>query len=309
MRLARRSGPARLAAWLLVVASSAAAVGCGSARPPPPQAPALSVPNDAVPPDLDLVIRVDLAKVRSALGPEGLATLRRGAANAAGTETDSDFFTRALEHADIACLALRPELVPGEADNVLVLAGHFRDLDVEPSLRRAGWASPLDLGGAVWRYERAGKVSRSGAVRVYQFGDEGLVFVSPAEVDSVEAVLEHGMAPNSLKPEARGVLAFAARLRALRGGFGARYPAVGHVLADALRIEGNVDSTANGLLLELSIEFGNNEVAREAEDDLERIRAALAGGEGKMATVAASAKLEAVGTFVVVRVPLDRGIL
>ncbi len=301
--------PRPLAVGLAVACLGVGLAGCSASRPPPPRAPALSAPNDAVPPDLDLVIRVDLAKVRAALGPEGIAALRRGAASAAGAETGSDFFVRALEHADVACLALRPELVPGEADNVLVLGGHFHELDVEASLRKDGWSAPLDLGGAVFRYERPGKVSRSSALRAYEFGDEGLVFASPAEVDSVEAVLEHGLAPNPLKPEARGVLAFAARLRALRGGFGARYPSVARALGDARRVEGVVDSTASGLRLEVSLEFGSNDQAIAALGELERIRAALAQGEGKMATVATSAKLEAVGAFVIVRVPLERGIL
>lgn len=304
-----RSGPYRLAMGLAAASLGVALLGCAASRPPPPSAPLLSTPNDAIPPDLDLVIRVDLAKVRAALGPEGLAGLRRGAASAAGAETGSDIFVRALEHADVVFLALRPELVPGEADNVLVLNGHFHDLDLEMALRKDGWSSPLDLGGAVFRYERPGKVTRSGALRAYEFGDEALVFVSPAEVDSVEAVLEHGMAPNALKPEARGVLAFAARLRALRGGFGARYPSVARALEDARRVEGIVDSAADGLALELSVEFGSNDGALAALGELERIRAALAASEGKMATVAASAKLEAVGTFVIVRVPLARGIL
>jgi len=309
MRRAVPGVPRGFATGLAVACLAAGLGGCAATRPPPPSAPALSTPNDAIPPDLDLVIRVDLAKVRAALGPEGIAALRRGAASAAGAETGSDFFVRALEHADVACLALRPELVPGEADNVLVLSGHFHELDVEQSLRKDGWSSPLDLGGAVFRYERPGKVSRSGALRAYEFADEGLVLVSPAEVDSVEAVLEHGLAPNPLKPEARGVLAFAARLRALRGGFGARYPAVARALDDARRVEGIVDATANGLGLEVSLEFGSNDEAIAALGELERIRAALAKGEGKMATVATSAKLEAVGTFVIARVPLERGIL
>src|SRR5262249_57714767 len=113
MRRGVRGASRRFAAGLAVACLGALA-GCAASRPPPPRAPALSTPNDAIPPDLDLVIRVDLAKVRAALGPEGIAVLRRGAASAAGAETGSDFFVRALEHADVACLALRPELVPGE---------------------------------------------------------------------------------------------------------------------------------------------------------------------------------------------------
>jgi hypothetical protein len=309
MTLFTRGGPRSFGLLLSTGVALWALGGCAASRLPPPHAPALATPGDAVPPDLDLVIRVDLAKVRAALGPEGLAALRREASSAVAAETESQLVMQALERTDVVCLALRPELIPGEADNVLVLSGHFAGLDVERSLRRAGWSAPIDLGGAVWRYDRSGRASRSAPVRAYVFGDDGLVFVSAAEIDSMEQVLEHGMAPNPMKPKARGVLAFAARFRVLRGGLSARYPFLAGTIGDAAGVEGSVDSTEAGLGLEIALELPSDERATSALADLERVQQVLGATDGKLATMAHAAKLEAVGRYVVLHVPIDRGIL
>jgi hypothetical protein len=297
--LASRGGRAATVALL------ALSVSCAGSRAAPPRAPALSAPLDAVPPDLDLVVRVDLAKVRSALGPAGLASLRHGA-DALG-ETRQALVERALEASDTVVLALRPELIPHETDNVLVLSGHFTGLGVDRALRQSGWSAPVDLGGDVRRFDRPERVSRGTPARVYAFGDERLVFVSTAEIDSVEAVLERGRAPSSVKPQSRGVLAFAARLRTLGAGLAASYPEFADAVGPALAVQGVVDSTATGLGLEVALELPTEAEATRTSDALGRIRQALLTTEGKMAPMAQNANVQAVGRFAVVRVALERG--
>jgi hypothetical protein len=292
---------------LLVLLSSP--LSCAASRPAPPRAPVLATSTDAVPPDLDLVVRVDLAKVRAALGPAGLALVRRGAAGTLAADAETALVANAIEHSDTAVLAVRPELIPGEADNVLVLVGHFAGLGVEQALRQSGWSNATDLGGDVRRFERKGKVSRAGAARVYAFRDEALVFVSPAEVDSVEAVIERGMAPNPLRPKATGVLAFAARLRALRLGLGSQYPSLAHALGDAAGVAGNVESTGTGLAVELAFELPSEAAAGQSAADLARVQEVVASTEGKLATMAHDTKIEAVGRYVVLHLALERGIL
>ena len=78
----------RLAARLLAPALGAAlALGCaGSRPPPPPPKPPLVEAKGALPPDLDLVVRIDLARVRSALGPAVVADLRRAAQASSGLQ-------------------------------------------------------------------------------------------------------------------------------------------------------------------------------------------------------------------------------
>ena len=291
-----------------LVVAALLAPGCTSSRLPPPRAPSLSTPADALPPDLDLVFRVDVEKVRAALGASGLELMRRGTGilpNDAGTA----FVADALARTRTAWLAVRPELVPGEPDNVLVLAGRFDGLSLERALASEGWSPATDLGGDVRRYDRRAKVGRAAPARLYAFRNEQLVFVSTAEIDSVAAVLEHGLPPTRLVPREQGVVAFAARLRALRYGLGQRYPSLARSLGDASGFEGTLDATVDGLTLEVSFELSNEVSAQQSADALGQVRDALAGAEGKLATVAQGARAEAVGRYVVVRVPLPRGLL
>ena len=298
------AAPARAGALLVGMLLSLGAA-CGGSRPAPPRAPALATPVDAVPPDLDLVLRVDLAKVRAALGPQGVASLRGEAADAVA-ETREELVERVLEASDTAILAL---LLPHETDNVLVLAGHFSALCVDRALRASGCSAPVDLGGDVRRFDRGGKLSRSSPARVYAFANERLVFVSAAEIDSVEAVLERQRAPSSLKPQARGVLAFAASLRTLGTTLVDRYPELADAIGPADAVQGVLDSTATGLGLEVALELPSEASAERTSAALGRIRQALAGAAGKMAAMAQSANIQAVGRFAVVRVAFERGML
>jgi hypothetical protein len=282
-------------------------VGCAS-RPPPPAAPSLTTPADALPADLDFVVRVDLAKVRAALGPAGTELMRRGT-GALPSDPGTALVTKALERTTTAYLALRPELVPGEADNVLVLAGSFEGLELERALTSAGFSSPVDLGGDVRRFDRRGRVGRAAPARIYAFRDEQLVFVSAAEVDSVEAVLEHGARPSPLRPREQGVLAFAARLRALRYGLAQRYPSLARSIGDAAGLEGTVSASPEGLLLDMSLELPSEAAAQESAEALGQVQEALSAADGRVGALARGAHTEAVGRYVVVRLALTRGLL
>ncbi|HWP09184.1 MAG TPA: hypothetical protein VNN72_25750 [Polyangiaceae bacterium] len=284
-----------------------AAAGC-AAPPPPPRAPSITTPADALPGDLDLVVRVDLEKVRAALGPAGAELMRRGT-GALPSDPGTELVARALERTSVAFLALRPELVPGEADNVLVLSGRFADLGLDQALASAGFASPVDLGADVRRFDRKTKVGRAAPARIYVFRNEQLVFVSAAELDSVEAVLERGMRPSPLRPREQGVLAFAARLRALRYGIAQRYPSIARAVGDAAGVEGSIDATPEGLGLDLSLELPSELDAQASAEALGRVKEALEGADGKLGALAKGARAEAVGRYVVVRLALVRGLL
>jgi hypothetical protein len=295
-----------LGVTLCALVCAAASSSCAASRAPPPRAPVISVPADAVPSDLDLVVRVDLGKVRAALGPEGVAALRRNGGGALGGAPE-ELVNRALDATDTALVALRPELLPGETDNVLVLSGHFRELGVEGTLRKTGWSAPVDLGGDVRRFDRSAKVSRGAPARVYAFADERLVFVSEAEIDSVEAVLEHGMASSPLRPQSRGVLAFAARLRTLGFTLVDRYPELADAVGPAEAVQGTIDATPTGLGLEIALELPSEGGATRTSEALDGIRRALTTDEGKLGAMAKNANVQAVGRFAVVRVGVDRG--
>ena len=117
------------------------------------------------------------------------------------------------------------------------------------------------------------------------------------------------VAPSSLKPQSRGVLAFAARLRTLGTTLVDRYPEFADAIGPAEAVQGVVDSTATGLGLEVALELPSEASAERTSAALGRIQQALAATAGKMAAMAHNANIQAVGRFAVVRVALERGML
>jgi hypothetical protein len=293
-------------AWVL--AATLAVAGCTASRPPPPRAPALVAAVDALPPDLDLVVRVDLAKVRAALGPHGMELIRRGTGTLPDDATAA-LVASAFERTTTAYLALRPELVPGDPDNVLVLEGHFNGLEIDRTLVSSGWSSPVDLGGDVRRFDRKTRVGRSAPARLYVFRDEELVFVSTAEIDSVEAVLEHSHPASRLHPREQGVVAFAARARAFRYGLDRRFPSLARAVGDTRGVEGLVDASPEGLSVEISFELPDETLAEQSAGALAEVGRTLAGTSGTLGKIAETARTEAVGRYVVVRLAVNRGLL
>ena len=69
---------ARLACVALLLA------GCAARRAAPPPAPSVEDPAGIVPPDLDLVLRLDLGRLRDALGQGALDELTRRAVRPGG---------------------------------------------------------------------------------------------------------------------------------------------------------------------------------------------------------------------------------
>ena len=299
----------RLGTALAVVAALGVA-GCAADRGigRPPRAPQMVAPNDAIPADLDIVIRVDLARVRAGLGPEAVRALRKNAALENAAEPTDAWVSDAIERADTALLALRPEFGSEGPDNVLVLNGNFEGLWPLTGAPE-GWQTPLDLGGNVRRFDRKRLGVRSSPARFYAFGKEQLVILSAAEIDSVELVLEQGRPPNTLKPKASGLLSFQARLRDARRLLGRRFPILGRLLGDAVSAAGTVDIGADTLVTDLGLELLDPGQASAAATVLDELAKSLAGVEGRIGLVARNAKVEAAGRFVAVRVSLDRASL
>lgn len=280
-----------------------AGAGCASELPPPPRAPQLSLPGDALPADLDCVVRVDLLRVRSALGPAALAGLRREAATTSKDLSEA-WIAEAIERSDVALVAFRPELAGSGVDNVIVLRGRFEG--VKPPVGADGWAPAVDLGGDVRRFDRSGTLPRSSPARLYAFRDEQLVFVSTAEIDAVEAVLEGGRAPSSVQPPARGVLAFAARLRGVRQAVGQRFPILASALGDARAVTGSLEIRGDELAGEVALELESDEQATQAAELARSMAAVLGAGDSRWAAPARATTLESAGHFAVLRSSLSR---
>jgi hypothetical protein len=277
---------------------------CGPKPIPPPDtpAPALARPVDAIPADLDVVVRVDLARMRRALGPGAVAALRDRAAGAEGA--DRRLLEQALAAADTVWIAFRPGLAPDKTDQVVVLRGNFEKLDPRSHDAEPAWQLPIDLGGG-WRlYRRPKPSTRAAPARIYLRVDDLLVFVSSAEIDSAERSIEARVRDDDLEPPEKGAVSVAARLKPLSRTLLERSPAAARLLARGQRLTASADLDADGLRAEIELSFDTEEDARDVADAAGLLVAALAENGDLPKSLAESLRIEAVGTSMVVRLSL-----
>ncbi len=286
-----------IAAFGVVV--SLGSLGCAADRRAPPALPVLTSPLDAIPPDLDWVVRVDIGRVHATLGKAFVATLRTKAL-AERSEGGAVFLMDALERSRIVVIAARHH--DGQfLDFVLALDGEFRGLDPRAYAADPPWQPAIDLGGDIRRYDRAKPKARSDPMRLYLRSNDLIVAASEAELDSVEAVLERGSPPNPLKPRERGFLSAAFRLRELSA---ARFPEVSRALVGVRGMEGFIDTSGEGFRLEATAELASDEHAKHAAEFLETVRAAFEKADGKWSALARNTSIDAQGAVVIVRANL-----
>ena len=299
-----RGRPAALIALTLLVL---ALVGCASRQlPPPPPAPALESADDAIPADLDVVLRIDLERMQRTLGGSTLAELEARARAGAGSGVDEQkLMSDLLRDARTVWIALRPGESVGVTDNVVVLDGRFADFDPTRYAAAPPWHPSIDLGGG-WRvYERQQPEQRSAPARIYARGNEWVVLVSAAEVDSVERTIEERLGGDALQAPSQGAVSIAARAQPLARRMRDRAPAAARLLARALRLQAHADLAASGLVAELEVVFDEADDARDAARAAQLVAAAVAREGGLAAVLASQLRVEAVGPVVVVALSLD----
>ncbi len=251
----------RRVGWVAALSAAlvmSAACG-GSQRLAPPSAPPLR-PEAAIPGDLDWVLRLDLRRVRRALGPArltalGAEELTRGAPSLA----------RALLHTDTLWLALRPGEGLEDTDYVVIAQGSFRDFT--PGGEAEQWGPEMDLGADWRRQERRGlaRLRRQDVARLYRSGDDVLVFVSAVELHSVARQLERLEGDSRVTPPALGVLALAGRLERRPLAFQRRAPELSELLEGAREVTGHASLEAGEVQVELALEYLDEPSARAAE--------------------------------------------
>jgi hypothetical protein len=225
------------------------AVACGpKPLPAPPPAPAASSAVELIPPDLDVVVRLDLGRVKAALGAVALAALAHQvlARDNAGQEPDQ-LVVSSLLAADQVYLAYRPSPLWTPLDRVLALQGRFEPLVRPPS----GFSGATDLGADVRYWDNQSPVTRAGISRIYAIGQRALGFISEAELDAVERTLAGFSSPRRLEPPEEGTLSLAARPRSLGRLVGSG--ALRELLEDAkaLRVVADLESDRVRFKLEL----------------------------------------------------------
>ncbi|HEY3668130.1 MAG TPA: hypothetical protein VGL19_19140, partial [Polyangiaceae bacterium] len=141
----------------LLASSLLLAAACSSPHVgPPPDAPHVTRPLAAMPADLDLVLRVDLQRIRTTLGAPAMAAISEQALrglHGADRGTDGLLLT-ALGETDTLYLGLRPAASLELADSVWVMVGKFPGFDPERAQSTPRFARAVDLGGDLRRFER-----------------------------------------------------------------------------------------------------------------------------------------------------------
>jgi hypothetical protein len=302
----RRMGRVRRAVIALTFALLAV-LGCATRQlGPPPPAPALESAEDAIPADLDVVLRIDLERMQRALGTSALAELEARARASAGSGADEQkLMSDLLQDARTIWIALRPGDSVGLTDNVVILEGRFAEFDPTRYAAAPAWQPSIDLGGG-WRvYERQQPKQRSAPARIYARGNDWVVLVSEAEVDSVEKTIEQRQGGEPLQAPSQGSVSIVARARPLAKRMLDRSPAAARLLARASRLQAHGDLAASGLVAELEVVFDAADDARDAARAAKVVAAAVAQEGGLAGALASQLRVEAVGPVVVVALSLD----
>jgi hypothetical protein len=295
---------------LALVALALLAAACGGSAPP---AKGRVLPGggrverdldpiDVLPADLDLVVRLDLGRMRAALGPTAAEALSKRALSGAGESE----LAEAIECAEVVWIATRAaELDSG--DRVTVLEGKR----CVPELSRSRWEKVRSGNARVAIFDRTGEAPRAGTARIMNLGNRATVFVSPMELDSVKRVLDKGPDEQRGNPRAEGVVSVDLRPRPLPPGLGKRFPSIAAVLAGIERVRGSAVLVDDGLKLDAEVVGVTAAGAEKAARFLEGVRDSLR--EGRFADVVKGAKIDlvekAVGVKVVVPAKLVVGAL
>ncbi len=251
-----------------------------------PSAAVVSLPAEAIPRDLDVVVRVDVARLRAVLSDRIDAELRARFARDA-------LLSAALEGARALTIGLR--LADFEAGDRVVAIDGPATLPVDPSLV----AHPSSS-------ERVSVHTRDSAARdttllVARFGERGAVLATPVEADAVLRVLRSGPDDDRGQPAADGLLTFDVRPQRLPFSLERRYPSFCRMVAQLARLRGALRVDGDRLRLEIALSAshpaGANRVARFVE--------ALRDGAPRAGLGALLGKLEVETIGLVVQVGLE----
>ncbi|MEO8901628.1 MAG: hypothetical protein ABI488_07680 [Polyangiaceae bacterium] len=261
-----------------------------------------------MPADLDVVLRVDLKRIRDTLGGPALAALSEQALHGQRGEDHAtdELLLKTLAQTDTLYVGLRPSAAYGAADNVFVLAGHFPGFDPERAQSSPRFSHALDLGADLRRYDRPAPKSRSAPARFYARGEDLIVSLSEAEIDSVERTLEQGRGRPSLEPAEKGALSAIARPRFLPRELFAGSHMLRELAQDASRVELNADLTSAGVDASLALKFDDPSAADQVGHALTDMRDALKSSPGRLAKFAARVEVTNAAEYVTLHFALGR---
>ncbi|WP_437794015.1 hypothetical protein [Sorangium sp. So ce693] len=253
---------AEVRAAAVAAASALMALGlpaCGDAAPQvagPPARDAASPlgprvvrriePADLLPADLDLVVRVDVARMRDGLGQAASDELARRALD----EVPDEALESALQRADVVWLGLRLADLE-EGDRVVVLEGRMAGLTPDPGR----WEPARAAQDGVAVFDRRGGVagSRADTARIIALGDRAVALVSAVEVSSVARVLRDGPDARRGDPAAEGLVSLDLHARRLPPYLARRFPSIGALVAGVARVRAVASLHDEGVRLDVEL--------------------------------------------------------
>lgn len=270
------------------------------AAPPPP--PALESAAEIVPADLDLVLRADLARLRTFLGPDlerGLERLADAAPSGEPDHATARLLLDLLGAADTAWVGVRPGLAAELTDNVVVLRGDLAGKVPTSIGGSPPWRGPRDLGGGVLKLTRDPPPLRAAPAVLYMNEPSLVVLGSTAEIDALERTVERGAAPTRLRPPETGLVSVAARLRLLEHDLRDRAPGFSRLVREVQAITASLDLRGDELLLEAELELRSQEKVPSLVGDLRGLFSVL--DRGSPEGLFANTKVEGTARFVSLR--------
>jgi hypothetical protein len=247
--------------------------------PPPPEAPLLGDPASVIPADLDLVARVDLRRLRDALGGAFDSLFEQVMERAPSGERDAAtgrLLLTLLLKADTVWLGARPGFSAEQTDSVLVLRGAFSQLVPHAIGGDPAWQRPERLGGGVLRFERPTPPVRAQPAVLYVREPDLVVVGSEAEIDALELGVEQGRGDEPLRAKESGIVSVSARVPKIASGLRERAPTLTRLIDGAERLSCLLDRRGERYELELELEYDSAERARQVEGPIRDVFAALA---------------------------------
>lgn len=275
----------------LLVACSGGKSGGDRARPPGAAIARRLDPSEILPGDLDLVLRIDVARMRSGIGPAAAAELSARALKGSGDDVLKD----ALSCADVIWLGLRLSDLDG-GDHVAVIEGKICVPDLDPP----AWQPAASANREVKIFDRKGDAApRSGTAKVVVLGPRTTAFVSPVERDSVSRLLRDGPDKRHGSPTAEGIVSLDLRAGRLPPALERRFPSIGAIAAGLERIRGSVVLADEGLSVSAEILAPTARGAEKALRFLSALRDNVA--DPRLAGVMKSLEIEQIERAVRVR--------